>query len=89
MSVGRYIATRIPTLVPPMNPAPNPFKALTLLNRQQWMFFLVRTILAEPALKHKTGLLINLLAGRFLRLDVGCLRFLHRLPDHFPAGQNL
>jgi SHS family lactate transporter-like MFS transporter len=42
MSVGQYIATRIPSLVPPMNPAPNPFKALTLLNRQQWMFFLVR-----------------------------------------------
>ncbi|KAJ5948735.1 Major facilitator superfamily domain general substrate transporter [Penicillium verhagenii] len=41
MSIGRYIATRIPTLVPPMNPAPNPFRALTLLNRQQWLFFLV------------------------------------------------
>lgn len=41
MSVGRYIATRIPSLVPPMNPAPNPFKALTLLNKQQWMFFAV------------------------------------------------
>lgn len=41
MSIGRYILTRIPTLVPPMNPAPNPFKALALLNFQQWMFFLV------------------------------------------------
>lgn len=41
MSIGRYIATRIPTLVPPMRPAPNPFKALTLLNRQQWLFFSV------------------------------------------------
>lgn len=41
MSVGRYFLTRIPTLVPPMNPAPNPFKALLLLNRQQWLFFLV------------------------------------------------
>jgi SHS family lactate transporter-like MFS transporter len=39
---GKYLLTRIPTLVPPMNPAPNPFKALTLLNRQQWLFFLVR-----------------------------------------------
>jgi SHS family lactate transporter-like MFS transporter len=28
-------------LKPPMNPAPNPFKALTLLNKQQWLFFLV------------------------------------------------
>ena len=41
MSIGRYIVTRIPTLVPPMRPAPNPFKALTLLNRQQWLFFAV------------------------------------------------
>ena len=41
MSVGRYIATRIPTLKPPMNKAPNPFKLLALLNFQQWMFFLV------------------------------------------------
>jgi SHS family lactate transporter-like MFS transporter len=41
MSVGRYIATRIPTLKPPMEKAPNPFKLLALLNLQQWMFFLV------------------------------------------------
>jgi len=41
MSIGRYIATRIPTLVPPMNPAPNPFKALALLNRTQWLNFTV------------------------------------------------
>jgi len=41
MSIGRYIATRLPSLVPPMNPAPNPLKALTLLNRQQWLFFSV------------------------------------------------
>ncbi|MCJ1478098.1 hypothetical protein MMC13_006773 [Lambiella insularis] len=41
MSVGRYIATRLPTLKPPMNKAPNPIKLLTLLNGQQWLFFLV------------------------------------------------
>ena len=41
MSVGRYIATRIPTLKPPMNKVPNPFKLLALLNFQQWLFFLV------------------------------------------------
>ncbi|KAG8526541.1 uncharacterized protein KY384_008741 [Bacidia gigantensis] len=41
MSIGRYIATRIPTLKPPMHKAPNPFKLLALLNFQQWMFFLV------------------------------------------------
>ncbi|OJJ47049.1 hypothetical protein ASPZODRAFT_131979 [Penicilliopsis zonata CBS 506.65] len=39
MGVGRYLATRIPTLMPPMNPAPNPFKALALLNKEQWLFF--------------------------------------------------
>lgn len=42
MSVGKYIATRLTSLKPPMNPAPNPFKALTLLNRKQWLNFLVR-----------------------------------------------
>ena len=41
MSVGRYFATRIPTLKPPMNRAPNPFKLLGMLNRQQWLFFLI------------------------------------------------
>ena len=41
MGIGTYIATRIPTLKPPMNKAPNPFKLLALLNFQQWMFFLV------------------------------------------------
>lgn len=40
-SIRRYIITRLPTLVPPMNPAPNPIKMLALLNRQQWLFFLV------------------------------------------------
>jgi len=41
MSVGRYIATRISSLKPPMDHAPNPFKLLAMLNFQQWMFFLV------------------------------------------------
>ncbi len=41
MGVGRYLATRLPTLKPPMNKAPNPFKLLAMLNVQQWMFFLV------------------------------------------------
>ncbi|KAF1811566.1 MFS general substrate transporter [Eremomyces bilateralis CBS 781.70] len=41
MSIGRYIATRFTTLVPPMDKAPNPIRVLGLLNRQQWMFFLV------------------------------------------------
>lgn len=41
MSVGRYIATRISSLKPPMEKAPNPFRLLALLNFQQWMFFLI------------------------------------------------
>ncbi|MCJ1249464.1 hypothetical protein MMC30_006688 [Trapelia coarctata] len=41
MSAARYFATRIPTLKPPMNRAPNPFKLLGMLNRQQWLFFLI------------------------------------------------
>jgi hypothetical protein len=41
MSVGRYLATRFSTLKPPMNKAPNPFSLLRMLNKQQWLFFLV------------------------------------------------
>ena len=39
--IGEYLARRVTTLKPPMNKAPNPFRALRLLNRQQWLFFLV------------------------------------------------
>lgn len=41
MSAGRYAATRISTLKPPMADAPNPFTLIRMLNVQQWMFFLV------------------------------------------------
>jgi len=41
MSVGRYAATRITTLKPPMDKVPNPFRLLALLNKQQWLFFFV------------------------------------------------
>jgi MFS transporter, SHS family, lactate transporter len=41
LSAGRYLATRLPTLKPPMNPTPNPIRLVLLLNRKQWMFFLV------------------------------------------------
>lgn len=41
MSIGRYIATRIPTLAPTFDRQPNPFRTLRMLNTQQWMFFLV------------------------------------------------
>jgi hypothetical protein len=54
MSIGRYIATRIPSLKPPMRPAPNPFKALTLLNRQQWLFFAVCISLDLPSAYKQT-----------------------------------
>ncbi|KAF2722950.1 MFS transporter [Polychaeton citri CBS 116435] len=39
MSVGRYIATRIPSLKPPLDKVENPITLLRLLNRQQWNFF--------------------------------------------------
>jgi SHS family lactate transporter-like MFS transporter len=41
MSVGRYISTRIPSLKPPMTKVSNPIRLLSLLNLQQWLFFLV------------------------------------------------
>ncbi|KAL8725062.1 MAG: hypothetical protein Q9166_007593 [cf. Caloplaca sp. 2 TL-2023] len=41
MGLGRYLATRLPTLKPPMAKAPNPFTLLATLNLQQWLFFLV------------------------------------------------
>ena len=40
-SAGRYLATRFSSLKPPMGKAPNPIRILGLLNRQQWLFFLV------------------------------------------------
>jgi SHS family lactate transporter-like MFS transporter len=40
MSMGRYLATRLSTLKPPMEKVENPFKLLGLLNKKQWMFFL-------------------------------------------------
>jgi SHS family lactate transporter-like MFS transporter len=41
MSAGRYLATRLSTLKPPMAKVQNPIALLRLLNFQQWMFFLV------------------------------------------------
>lgn len=41
LSARRYIATRIPTLKPTLTKVPNPFTLLRLLNKQQWLFFLV------------------------------------------------
>lgn len=41
MTIGRYAATRFTTLKPPMAKAPNPFTLLRMLNKQQWLFFLV------------------------------------------------
>ncbi|KAK4554625.1 Carboxylic acid transporter [Recurvomyces mirabilis] len=39
MSAGRYVATRLSSLKPPMVPLENPFSLLRQLNRQQWAFF--------------------------------------------------
>jgi MFS transporter, SHS family, lactate transporter len=41
MSIGRYFATRLPTLKPPMAKAPNPLKLVRMLSLHQWLFFLV------------------------------------------------
>ncbi|MCJ1439281.1 hypothetical protein MMC27_008673 [Xylographa pallens] len=41
MSAGRYFATRLPTLKPPMHKVANPFTLLRMLNKQQWLFFLI------------------------------------------------
>jgi MFS transporter, SHS family, lactate transporter len=41
IGVGRYLATRIPTLIPPMDKVENPFTLLAMLSFKQWMFFLV------------------------------------------------
>jgi SHS family lactate transporter-like MFS transporter len=41
MGLGRFLATRLPTLKPPMNYTPNPISLLRLLNRKQWLFFFV------------------------------------------------
>jgi SHS family lactate transporter-like MFS transporter len=40
--VSKYCVTRVTTLKPAFDGAPNPFKLLASLNRRQWMFFLVR-----------------------------------------------
>ena len=41
MSAGRYLATRLTTLKPPMHRVPNPIRLLGMLNTQQWLFFLL------------------------------------------------
>jgi SHS family lactate transporter-like MFS transporter len=41
MGIARYLATRLSTLKPPMNKVSNPFSALMLLNKQQWLFVIV------------------------------------------------
>ena len=44
MSVREYAVTRFTSLKPPMAKAPNPIRLLLMLNRQQWLFFLVAFI---------------------------------------------
>ena len=40
-SVGRYLATRVTSLKPPMLKAPNPIRLIRQLNRNHWAFFFV------------------------------------------------
>lgn len=83
MTVGRYLATRLSTLAPPMNKAPNPIKALMLLNRQQWLFFLVGVDF--PNRKFVADELTD--PDRLSRLDLGCFRFLLRLDYRDESSQ--
>ncbi len=41
VTASQYAATRITTLKPPMNKAPNPFSLLAMLSGKQWLFFFV------------------------------------------------
>ncbi|KAI1329524.1 lactate/pyruvate transporter [Xylariaceae sp. FL0255] len=41
MTVGQYFASRIKTLKPPMNKAPNPIRLLMMLSRTNWNFFFI------------------------------------------------
>lgn len=41
MTAGRYLATRFSSLKPPMAKVPNPFKALRLLTKSNWLNFLI------------------------------------------------
>ncbi|KAJ5772331.1 hypothetical protein N7520_002860 [Penicillium odoratum] len=41
LSLRKYAITRITSLKPPMAKVANPFKLLTMLNKQQWAFFIV------------------------------------------------
>ncbi|KAI9163846.1 Carboxylic acid transporter protein [Paramyrothecium foliicola] len=41
MSASRYLATRLPSLKPPMLNVPNPWRLVRMLNAQQWAFFMV------------------------------------------------
>lgn len=44
MSPSTYLATRVKTLKPPMNKAPNPIRLLMMLTRHDWAFFSIAFI---------------------------------------------
>ena len=44
LSPSEYASTRVATLKPRMDKAPNPFTLLAMLNTQQWLFFFVAFI---------------------------------------------
>jgi hypothetical protein len=79
-SAGEYFRTRLSTLKPGGDKLINPIKALKILSRQNWHFFLVR----RPN-KYITGYLS--LLGCVVCLGLGCFRFLHSWRDRDPPGK--
>jgi hypothetical protein len=41
IDIGKYLVARLPTLKPPIKKAPNPFSALFLPSKKDWLFFSV------------------------------------------------
>lgn len=84
MSIGRYLATRIPTLKPPMTKVANPISLLATLNRSQWLFFLVGRTLSNGVMLYTP--LTDVSIGWLSRLDMGCFRlFLGQLDFNAPG----
>jgi hypothetical protein len=73
MSAGRYLATRLTTLKPPMEKVANPFTLLAMLNLQQWLFFLVLLSFTLPSSLPVSHSLTRPIPVRLHCLDMGCL----------------
>ncbi len=79
MSLSGYIFSRLPSILPTFDPAPNPFKLLATVNQKQWMFFLVCLCSIFPHLN--SYLESDIFPDCILCVGVGCLRFLHSVLD--------